>query len=232
MPNSLVNKLRRHDLTPQEAIRWAAFITTVINALREAETVLKETDSWNDLLSKIAPKIRPTEPDLNVEIYRKIKDIKKNAPLDNPIRDIEFESEPPYDDPNRTGINSRKPDFLATRYFEVGLALEFAIEAKRLLKKGEINSAYLSEAGIGCFISNDSPYTRAPIAAMLAYFFEYTEEYWRESIIDALLVSSLPVSKCHELKLVGESSPTHCSDLKRTNLDLPDITVLHLSMGF
>ncbi len=232
MPNSLVNKLRRHDLTPQEAVRWAAFITTVINALREAETVLKETDSWTELLRKIAPKIRPTEPDLNVEIYRKIKGIKKNAQLDNPIRDIEFESEPPYDDPNRTGIRSRKPDFLATRYFEVGFALQFAIEAKRLLKKTEIDSAYLSEEGIGCFISNDSPYTRAPIAAMLAYFFDHTEEYWRESIVEALLISPLPVSKSHELKFVGEKKLTHCSDLRRTNLDLPDITVLHLSMGF
>lgn len=232
MPNSLVNKLRRHDLTPQEAIRWAAFITTVINALREAEAVLKGADSWTDLLRKIAPRVRPTEPDLNVEIYRKIKDIKRNAQLDNPIRDIEFESEPPYDDPDRTGIRSRKPDFLATRYFEVGFTLEFAIEAKRLLKKSEIDSTYLSEAGIGCFLSDDSPYTRAPIAAMLAYFFEHTEEYWRESIIAALLISPLPLSKSHELKLIGENAPTHCSDLKRANMDLPDITVMHLSMGF
>src|SRR3990172_11852862 len=229
---TLKDKLMARGLAAHEAAQWAALITTSFNTFRQAQKILKRHENWSKLLAKINPRTSTYETDLNDELYHKIKAIKVAAPIESILRDIHFESQPPIESAERTGKRSRRPDFSVTRFYGNGVFFEFAIEAKILLKHGDIRAEYLADGGIGCFITTDSPYTLSPVAAMLAYFFDETELYWKDKIKEKVGKSSLPLSFIDEVSIPGEIHQTLCTDLKRKALKMGDISVLHFGMKF
>jgi hypothetical protein len=213
-----------------EARRWARFATTAIGLLREAAGKLQGNEEWAAILEKTKPR-DVTEPDLTIELYHAMQRIKDNMPLKSPLRDITLHCEYPVADAQRTGKRSKKSDFMFRRNLD-RVAIELAIEAKLLRGPADVANSYLSDEGIGCFTTGDSPYTQSPVAAMVAYVRRPIKHDWEAAIVEGLK-STLADVLARLVRVSGiETSTTLLSEIQRRDLDLGPLLLMHLSLDF
>lgn len=236
MPTEFSALLTARGLSSLEANVWLTFVEAALGALRKAESRLREPQAWEGFRSKkgaMRSDGGPSEEGITAELGHLLKTIRKEASLTDPLRELEmsFETECLVEDTARTGRSSRRIDILIASSTGTE-APALAVEAKLLLKAGHIKSRYLAEGGIGCFRSVDSPYTRKPVGAMLAYVLQGTDEGWRDGIHEALRLSPEIAQSFEHTAFPGEQLPILCSDVSRPALGLGAIVILHLVMRF
>jgi hypothetical protein len=93
----------------------------------------------------------------------------------------------------KAGIGKRsKPTDI--RFYRLGSdALDLRIEAKVVLREGDIKSAYLSKTGLKRFSDPKEPYTDHEIGGMLAYSVTDDKGIWLNRIDNALRASTPPI---------------------------------------
>ena len=96
----------------------------------------------------------------------------------------------------------------------------------------DITRRYLAEEGIGCFFTTDSPYTRGPLGAMLAYTLNRDGRSWRAEIQAAINAYVPPVLRVADALIHRASEPITFSRHARLALELEPIAILHLEMLF
>jgi hypothetical protein len=233
--------LEEQNLSPVQAKLWAHFIETAFAALRRAHIQLTKEENWNSFRQKVGAtsinkkdgSVIPAEESLTAELCDFLDNIRKSAGPDDAMRSLEitFQAEKLIKSPKRAGKHRRKVDIFIGSNIGGG-APELAIEAKLLLNEKHIETRYLGEDGIGCFTTIDSPYTHGPIAAMLAYVISMGEQHWLDRIRKALELPPLIAEACEHAVVEGETLPTLCSRLQRTELGLESILILHMIMRF
>jgi hypothetical protein len=238
--------LEGHGFTPVKAELWAEFVIQVTAILRSAAAQLRQQDSWESFKLKRgalgAPKRRarrklvervPIEDALTSELAHIVRNLRRTVPEGHFLRrnEVEFHVEDLVPSPSRAGRHSRKVDFLV--YAATGIDdPELAIEAKPIVAQSEIVGRYLAEEGIGCFFTEDSPYTRGPLGAMLAYTLNQDGRSWGTEIRAAVSAYVPPAIMVEDARIRGEAGSTTISRHARHALGLEPIAILHLEMLF
>lgn len=173
--------LKQRGFSDISAQIWAEFAQHVLELYWRAADQLIEPTNWAFFMQKAGamgkPKrgrvdftVRaPMEDAITSEIGYRADELFKELPSDHFLRrhSVKLDYEKLVPSENRAGRHSKKIDFYAvSQYFD---APEIAIEAKPIKAHADINSQYLGAAGLGCFLTSDSPYTKGPLAALLAY---------------------------------------------------------------
>lgn len=238
--------LQGHGFTPVKAELWTEFVVHVTAVLRSAAAQLREPENWDAFKLKRgalgAPKRRarkkvveriPIEDALTSELAHIIRHLRRTVPKGHFLRlnEVEFHVEDLVPSSSRAGRHSRKIDFLI--YAATGVdEPELAIEAKPLVADSDILGRYLADEGIGCFFTTDSPYTRAPLGAMLAYTLNSEGRSRRAEIRAAISTYAPPVLAVEEVHVSGEADPTTVSRHERRALGFEPIAILHFEMLF
>ena len=238
--------LRWHGFTPVKAELWAEFVVHVTAILRAAAAELCAPEKWAAFKLKGgalgAPRRRarrkvvervPIEDAITSELGHIVRHLRRTVPKGHFLRlnEVEFHVEDLVASPARAGRHSRKIDFLI--YAATGTdEPELAIEAKPLVAESDIAGRYLAEEGIGCFFTTDSPYTRGPLGAMLAYTLNRDGRLWTAEIRAAVSAYVPPVLGVADALIPGESEPITFSRHERLALELEPIAILHLEMLF
>lgn len=237
---------RQHGFTPVKAELWSEFIEHVLKVLRSAAKELSDPENWAAFKKKrgalgkprarrrrdIAERI-PIEDAITSELAHFIRHIRRKLPSGHFLRlnEVEFHVEDLVHSETRSGRHSRKVDFFV--YAASGTdGPEFAIEAKPLLGQADIVGRYLAEEGMGCFFTSDSPYTRRPLAGMLAYSINGDRRSWRTEVRASLSAYVPAVIQLNDVRVAGETDPLICSRHERSSLSLGPIAILHLEMLF
>lgn len=233
--------LEKQSLSPIQAKLWAHFVDTAFMALRRAHSMLTEADNWSAFQSKagalakrkMAGSAVPTEHGLTSELGDFLDVLRKSSGPDDSMRVLEmtFQVERPIRSSTRAGNHRRRADIVVGSNLS-DTAPELAIEAKLLLDDDDIQGKYLSGDGLGCFLTTDSPYTRAFLGAMLAYVVSQNELLWRDKIQKALEAPPSVAEVCEHLLVEGEQVPTLCSRMPRAESGLCSILILHIMMRF
>jgi hypothetical protein len=147
------------------------------------------------------------------------------------LNEVEFHDEYLVASSVRAGRHSRKIDFLICAATGIDEP-ELPIEAKPLVAEVDITRRYLAEEGIGCFFTTDSPYTRGPLGAMLAYTLNGDGRSWRAEIQAAINAYVPPVLRVADALIHRASEPITFSRHARLALELDPIAILHLEMLF
>ncbi|WP_145973720.1 hypothetical protein [Limimaricola cinnabarinus] len=214
----------------------------------QAADELKSTKTWSEFCQKrgalSTPKTKskkgsiiqiPIEDAITTELGHIVRRLRRQLPASHMLRAHEavFEVEHQIEDSQRTGRNSKKADFLF--YSQIGDgAPEIAIEAKPLTTKGDIDNRYLAGEGMGCFFTTDSPYSRAPVAGMLAYTIDFGSGSYKADIDNALgIYLPTPLHVCDvSFKFGSHVSPITYSQHDRAALNLSPVSMLHFEMVF
>lgn len=238
--------LRGHGFTPVKAELWAKFVAHVTALLQAAAAELRSPAKWDKFKLKRgalgAPRRRarrkvvervPIEDALTSELAHIIRHLRRTVPKGHFLRlnEVEFHVEDLVDSPTRAGRYSRKIDFRI--YSATGIdEPDLAIEAKPLAAEADIAGRYLAEEGIGCFFTPDSPYTRGPLGAMLAYTLSRDRCSWSAEIRAAVSAYTPPVLEVADALIPGASETITFSRHERSALGLEPIAILHLNMHF
>lgn len=238
--------LEGYGFTPVKAELWAEFVIHVTAILRSAAARLREPENWESFKLKRgalgASKRRarrkvvervPIEDAITSELAHIVRHLRRTVPKGHFLRlnEVEFHVEDLVPSPSRAGRHSRKIDFLV--YSATGIdEPELAIEAKPIVAQSDIAGRYLAEEGIGCFFTTDSPYTRAPLGAMLAYTLNQGGRSWGTEIRAAVSAYVPPALTVEEARISGEAGLTTISRHERRALGLEPIAILHLEMLF
>jgi hypothetical protein len=238
--------LVQHGFSPVGAELWARFVDEVAAVLSQAERVLKAPETWVAFTQKRgalgAPKTRarkaasvrpPLEDALTAELGHIARRLRAALPEGHFLRlhEVAFATEHLVESQTRTGRHSRKVDFFI--YAQASdSAPELAIEAKPIHTAGDIASRYLAAEGLGCFLAEDSPYTKHSLAGMLAYTIGDDGRSHATALRAALGSGSTPALSLDEIQSANGGQALLCSRHARTALSLAPITIVHLEMQF
>ncbi|ATN32503.1 hypothetical protein ACO34A_01595 [Rhizobium sp. ACO-34A] len=245
---SLSERLRASGMPAIKADTWSRFIQEAVALVYQAADELKSTKTWSEFCQKrgalSTPKTRskkvgviqiPIEDAITTELGHIVRRLRRQLPASHMLRAHEaaFEVEHQIEDSHRTGRNSKVTDFFF--YSQVGDgAPEIAIEAKPLASKGDIDGRYLAAEGMGCFFTTDSPYSRAPVAGMLAYTIDVGAGSYKADINKALgIYVPTPLHVCDVgFDFGAHVSPITYSHHDRVALNLIPVSMLHFEMIF
>ncbi len=231
--------------SPVGAELWARFVEHAAQILSQAERELKTPQAWAAFGQKRGalgvPKRksgntavrRPLEDALTAELGHIARRLRAQLPLGHFLRvnEVAFATEHLIESETRTGRHSRKVDFFI--YAQTGEeAPELAIEAKPIQAPGDIAGRYLAAEGLGCFLTEDSPYTRQSLAGMVAYTISDSATSHRPAIRAALLSGPDAALSVDDFQPLGGGQDLFCSRHPRTALSLSPIAVVHLEMWF
>ena len=230
-----------------KAILWAQFVIHVIEILNKATDDLKKPANWNNFkgktgaLGKAKKKVKkgiieaiPNEDAITSELHQYIQEARCDLPSDHFLRlhEVSFQAETQVKSDTKAGRHLRQVDFhIYSSSSRNGP--EISIEAKPLSKPKDINTRYLGEEGIGCFL-NLEPYTTGPIGGMFAYTINNNKASLYEAIDLAisefepkvLSLDKVCLRESHDYELISLSKH------ERPKLGLDPIIVLHLEKIF
>lgn len=238
--------LQNHGFTPVKAELWAEFVVHVTEILQSAANQLRRPENWEAFKQKRGalgtPRIRarrkvverlPIEDAITSELGHIVRHLRRTVPRDHFLRlnEVEFHVEALVPSPSRAGRHSRKIDFLV--YAAVGIdEPELAIEAKPIVAAADITGRYLADEGIGCFFTTDSPYTQAPLGAMLAYTLNHDGHSWKAAIRAAVNSYVPRVLSVEDARVTSDTELITVSRHERESLGLAPIAILHFEMLF
>lgn len=246
VPRPLLDVLIDHGLPRPRAELWAAFVGHAVALLQQAATRLREPAPWVAFVSKRGalgvPRRRrggqafqlPIEDAVTSELGHHVALLRQALPRGHFLRlhEVEFHTESLVESEERTGRHSRKADFSIRVMSGLGQP-ELVIEAKPIIAAADVAGRYLAEEGLGCFVDAPSPYTRAPVAGMLAYALsDKGERSWRGEI-HAALASLSPTPLGIEAALIPVlGAALTLSRHVRAAAQLGPIAILHVEMLF
>ncbi|MCG5235315.1 hypothetical protein [Xanthobacter oligotrophicus] len=224
---------------------WARFVDEVAAVLGQAERELKVPATWAAFTSKRgalgvgkrsakAGAVRPPLEDaLTAELGHIARRLRASLAQGHFLRlhEVAFATEHLVESRTRTGRYSRKVDFFI--YAQTGEGgPELAIEAKPLRTASDIGSRYLAAEGLGCFLTEDSPYTGHSLAGMLAYSIGPEGLSHAAALRAALGSGSAPALNLDDIQSRGSGQILLCSRHARPALSTTPITIVHLEMQF
>ena len=246
MGADLRDLLRQHGFTPFNAERWSNFVQHVLKLFQDAADTLRQQENWESFKQKkgalgVAQKRKrqkiiqrvPIEDAITSELSHFVQRARRAVSKTHFLRlnEVEFLAEFLVPSTTLAGRHSRKVDFYVCSSVGEG-APELAIEAKPIVTKGDISGRYLAKEGIGCFLTEDPPYTRGPLGAMLAYTISNTGHSWRTEVRAAVSVYQPKALQLEDVRIEGAQEPLIFSRHERGALGLGPIAVLHLEMIF
>lgn len=246
MATHLDELFRAHGFSPVKAELWSTFIEYVLKIFRTAAEDLRKPGNWGKFIQKEGAlgveRVRkskkiieryPNEDAITSELELLIKLLRNGLPSDHFFRrhDVNIDAQALVPSETRAGKYVRKADFSVISYFGRD-APEIWIEAKPIVQISDIAGKYLGEDGIGCFFTQDSPYTTGPLGGMLAYTISNTGKSCREEVRAALKNYKPPALQLADAAIPGETLPLPFSRHERSALALDPIAVLHMELIF
>lgn len=242
-PKDLKALLQSHGFPHIKAQVWSEFVCHALALYWQAADQLLEPARWDSFKKKVGAlgkpkKLKgeivqlPIEDAITSEIGALAEQLRKALPSGHFLRlhETHFEHEALVASDTRSGRHSKKIDFRVFSQLNQ-TAPDLSIEAKPVITAPDINNRYLAAEGIGCFFSIDSPYTRGPIGAMLAYTID-TGTGTMQSKISMALASHTPAPLHIHTISIPCTGPIDCSHHDRTAWKLNPITILHLERCF
>ena len=191
---------------------WEHTIYQVIRLLQEAEKRIRTPEIhaqyaslkgwWREKEISLAKGKKckvPSEIALSEAIIEEIKHLKEDIVLkveEAPvglfdIADLEFSAEVPRRRKKGVGKYAKPTDICVYRLGSE--IIDLRIEAKVLIKDGDLRKSYLSKQGLQRFSDPDEPYTEHEIGGMLAYTVSDDRSVWLTKIDKALRASVPPI---------------------------------------
>lgn len=244
--SSLKAVFRQQGFTPAKAELWARFLQHSLSVLRIAADTLVQQNHWDSFKSKrgalgkarpikgtSATKRIPIEDAITSELIAIGTELRISVPKNHFLREHEviFTPEALVYSESRAGRHSRKSDIHIQSLTNAD-APELRIEAKPVTSISDIRKRYLGDDGIGCFFTTDSPYTKGPLGAMLAYTISENQQSFGKEVNDALASFEPSPLQIIDVTIDDSSKVVTASSHARTALELPSITILHLEMIF
>lgn len=106
--------------------------------------------------------------------------------------------------------------------------LDLRLEAKVLVRPGDVSSTYLGPSGIGRFDDRESPYTLGRWGGMIAYVVDETQATWTARIAAAL--AELRPGHCEQLAIDERTHPVTLHDLTGVEGAAAVVRVVHLAV--
>lgn len=225
---------------------WARFVEQVVSVFDQAASDLRKTSKWNEFKKKkgsLGKKRKckdstdliqiPIEDALTSELGHIIRNIRRNLPQGHFLRknEVTFDFESLVESNERAGRHSRRADFYI--YAASGPNdPEIAIEAKPLVDGDDINDRYLAEDGIGCFLTDDSPYVVGPLGGMLAYTMNEDQKPFRDAIKTSVSDMQPGLLNVGDLMLSTQEAQTFYSQHSCRSSDSGKIVILHFELLF
>ena len=246
MGSDLKALLRQHGFPPVKAELWSAFVRHVLDVFQKAANDLRQPENWEEFKKKTGalgrPRARkrqktlermPIEDALTSELAHFVKRACLALSTGHFLRrnEVQFQPEALVHSNTRAGRHSRKVDFFVCAMTGAD-SPELAIEAKPLITQGDIAGRYLAEDGIGCFFTEDSPYTQGPLGAMLAYTISDKGRSWRAEVRAAISVYQPKALQLDDAMIEGTQESVTFSRHERQALRLEPIALLHLELIF
>ena len=225
---SLYSWLVTQNLTPQQADLWSDFIGDAFELIDEGYALHCSAQEWSSFISGCHAD-HATEPEITSGLGDRMRRLQEIAPIDS-SRDrltVGYEVATPGD--HSHGIRKSKADFRFDRKFEAGYLASFVLEAKPLRTPADMNSRYLGDEGIGCFLERDPPYSTDIIVGMIGYAFR-NHLNWHELLGNRLAAFA---ESC-DLFPIALPSGKVCSisTHERTTLGLSNVTVCHTILDY
>jgi hypothetical protein len=176
-----------------EELEWDAFMANAIGGLRASATAMRaEADYYEGRRGWFRPvQIEiPHEDSVTsalVEEFRKLRSaeaIKGHAIPGISLRHIEISKQDRRPLDPGIGPNDNPTDYMFTMFSDT--LLEFRIEAKTIVNRGDIRAEYLGARGMLRFEDGNNPYTLAPFGGMLAYVVDLDAPEWSRMIGEEL----------------------------------------------
>jgi len=241
MQASIEQLLLDKNFSPVAIELWSNFVQHVLAMYWAAIDELLLPDRWEEFKNKKGAlgtekklggrviKI-PTEDGITTEIGGITNELFKALPLGHFLREnsVKFEFEVPVNGDRRAGRHSKKIDLRAIAMFSG--APSIAIEAKPIRTTSDIEKRYLGQEGIGCFFTDDSPYTTGKLGGMFAYTINATKDSMMESI--DIAVRNYAPNKSNTGNIKVNDVKILWSHHDRGQYKLPSITILHLERVF
>lgn len=241
--SNLKTFLLDHGFSAIDAEKWAEFARQVLAIYWRAADKLLQPEYWEAFKQKngalgVPKKKRsgevvrmPIEDAITSEIGHFADELRSSLEADHFLRkhDVQFRYEGLVYDEKRSGRYSKKVDFSARSAYPDAPTL--MIEAKPLRSKSDIQNCYFGTDGMGCFLTDDSPYTKGPLGAMLAYTITNTNSSMR-TLVHAGLQSYKPAAITIASVMLDDETIIDCSHHDRKFLNLVPITILHLERKF
>jgi hypothetical protein len=235
--------LRLRGFPALKAQVWSEFVHHVLSLYWEATDQLLEPQNWAEFKEKLGAlgkaKVKnaqtvqfPIEDAITSEIGYRAELLRKCLPPGHFLRrhEVSFAYEALVYSEERAGRHSKKVDFRVFSSLNK-TAPEIAIEAKPITTTADIASRYLAAEGLGCFFKMDSPYTKGPLGAMLAYTMNSAGESMLNEISKALSLGDLkPLSV--DRVLASSAGDVDCSYHDRSIYKLDPISIFHLERNF
>lgn len=235
--------LQHHGFPPIKAQVWSEFVSHALALYWEAADQLLEANRWNNFKKKAGALGKPRrlkgrvvqipiEDAITSEIGELAEQLRKALPVNHFLRKHEthFECEALVASDTRAGRHSKTVDFRVFSQLSQN-SPELTIEAKPVITAADIKNRYLAEEGLGCFFSSDSPYTKGPIGAMLAYSIDTGAGNMQSKISIALADHKPEPLHIHRISIPC-TGPIDCSYHDRVAWKLGPITILHLERCF
>ena len=231
---------------------WQHTVHQVTRLLREAEMRIRSPEGqaryavlvgwWRASKARLANGVRarvPSETALSEAIVTEVESLQKEMVLK--IRSVpedlvgadglQFSLEAPRR--RKKGIGSRaKPTDI--RVYRLGSeVLDLRIEAKCLVRSGDIARSYLAESGLGRFTNPDEPYTDHEVGGMVAYTVCDDRSLWLRRL-DEALSGSVPPIRTFRCRLHPSSEDTlFCRvSYSRNGGASTEVAVFHLVLEF
>jgi hypothetical protein len=242
------------NVAPNQArdLLWEHTIHQVISLLQEAERRIRAPEGqtryaalkgWWRPSKALLPKrghVRiPAETALSEAIVDEIESLREDiilkvapAPADLfDINGLQFSLEAPRRRKKGLGKHAKPTDI---RVYRLGSEIiDLRIEAKVLIKDGDLQKFYLSAQGLKRFSDPDEPYTEHEIGGMLAYTVTDYRSAWVTKIDNALCASFPPIPTFKQRIYTSPDETLFCrvpySPQKGTRTD---VLVFHLVLEF
>jgi len=241
--SNLKTFLRDHGFSAIDAEKWAEFTRQVLAIYWRAADQLLQPKYWEAFKQKngalgVPKKKRggevvriPIEDAITSEIGHFADELRSSLEADHFLRkhDVQFRYEGLVYDDKRSGRYSKKVDFSAKSAYPDAPTL--MIEAKPLRSTGDVQNCYFGADGMGCFLTDDSPYTKGPLGAMLAYTITNTNTSMRALVHDGLKTYE-PAAVTIASVILDHETTIDCSHHDRSPWKLVPITILHLERKF
>jgi hypothetical protein len=222
---------------------YTKLITVVFEALLLAEKQMKTDENWKKFVVKKGALLNHktingltvvplAEEGITAELHAQLDIIKFEEKLSNSLKDfeVEFRLNEPIKSDTRTGKYSKKPDLTAKTMKRDWNTATITFEAKNIHVDADINSHYLGEQGIDCFIREKESYTENDLGVMLAYTLYDEEQVWIEKIVQKVNTKYSSIN--NHIALPFKENTILTTDIPKHHLPSEHVKLFHLVMKF
>jgi hypothetical protein len=233
------------------ALVWEQMLHQALHLLEEAHRRVCAPDGqqelrnlggwWRTKKSKLNGKscLVPSEEAISEALWREMEKVRdeivlKIFPADGAMASVDtlgVAIEQPRKAKAGIGKRSKPTDI---RFYRFGSsALDLRIEAKVVLREGDIKRAYLSKTGLKRFSDPKEPYTDHEIGGMLAYSVTDDRGIWLDRIDDALRASNPPIPTFkHPIQAATEETLFSCVPYVFHTGPRNEVLVFHVVLEF